>query len=132
MTIHRYGHIAMMAIALVAVSWTVYAHGDWKAPSKAAGRKNPVVRDEASIGRGKEFCRIHCAECHGDTGRGDGPRASRTWPKPTDLVQMAGHHPDGDVAWKIETGRGDMPGFKKKLKPNEIWDLVNFIQSLKP
>lgn len=132
MTIHRYGHIAMMAIALVAVSWTVYAHGDWKAPSKAPGRKNPVVRDEASIGRGKEYYQIHCAECHGDTGRGDGPRASRTWPKPTDLVQMAGHHPDGDVAWKIETGRGDMPGFKKKLKPNEIWDLVNFIQSLKP
>jgi hypothetical protein len=49
MTIHRYGHIAMMAIALAAVSWTVYAHGDWKAPSKAAGRKNPVVRDEASL-----------------------------------------------------------------------------------
>jgi len=25
-----------------------------------------------------------------------------------------------------------MPGFKKKLKADEIWDLVNFIQSLKP
>lgn len=44
---------------------------------------------------------------------------------------MAGHHADGDVARKIETGRGDMPGFKKKLKQNKIWDLVNSIQSLK-
>ncbi len=29
-------------------------------------------------------------------------------------------------------GRGDMPGFKKKLKSEEIWDLVNCMQSLKP
>jgi mono/diheme cytochrome c family protein len=85
----------MLAIALLSVGWTVYAHGDWKAPSKAASHKNPVVRDEASIGRGKELYLIRCAECHGDT------------------------------------GRGDMPGFKQKLKPNQIWDLVNFIQGLK-
>jgi mono/diheme cytochrome c family protein len=54
------------------------------------------------------------------------------WPRPPDLAQMAGHHPDGDFACKIETGRGDMPGFKRKLKPKEIWDLVNYTQSLKP
>jgi mono/diheme cytochrome c family protein len=123
--------MAMMALALIVVGWTVYAHGDWKAPSKAASLKNPVVRNEASIGRGNELYLIHCAECHGDTGRGDGPRASRTWPKPTDLAHIAGHHPDGDFAWKIETGRGDMPSFKKKLKPNQTWGLVNFIQGLK-
>jgi mono/diheme cytochrome c family protein len=121
-----------MGIVLLAVAWTVYAHGDWKAPTHAAARKNPVVRGEDSTGRGKERYRAHCGECHGDTGRGDGPKASRTWPRPTDLARMAGHHPDGDFAWKIETGRGDMPGFKKKLKADEIWDLVNFIQSLKP
>jgi mono/diheme cytochrome c family protein len=122
----------MMLIASLAVSLAVYAHGDWKVPVKAAGRKNPVVRDEASIVRGQELYRIHCAECHGATGRGDGPKANRMWPRPTDLLQMAGHHPDGDFAWKIETGRGDMPGFKRKLKPKEIWDLVNYTQSLKP
>jgi len=132
MKARRCGHSALMGIALVAIAGAVYAHGDWKAPVQAAARKNQVGRSEDSIARGKELYRVHCVECHGDAGRGDGPKANRTWPRPTDLVQTAGHHPDGDSAWKIETGRGDMPGFKKKLKPNEIWDLVNFIQSLKP
>jgi len=132
MTTLRCGLAGMMLIATIAVSLAVCAHGDWKAPQKAAGRKNPMARDEASIGRGKELYRIHCGECHGDSGRGDGPKANRMWPRPPDLAQMAGHHKDGDLAWKIETGRGDMPGFKKKLKSEEIWDLVNCMQSLKP
>jgi len=132
MNTQRCGLVGMMLVATLAVSLVVYAHGDWKAPPKVAARKNPMVGDQVSIGRGKELYRIHCGECHGATGRGDGPKASRTWPRPTDLAQMAGHHPDGDFAWKIETGRGDMPGFKKKLKSDEIWDLVNFMQSLKP
>jgi len=50
--------------------------------------------------------------------------------KPTDLVQRAGHHSDGDFAWKITNGRGDMPSFKDPLAENQIWDLVNFIRQL--
>jgi mono/diheme cytochrome c family protein len=44
---------------------------------------------------------------------------------------MAGHHPPGDLAWKIETGRRAMPAWKGILTKNEIWDLVNFIRALK-
>jgi len=43
---------------------------------------------------------------------------------------MAGHHPDGDYAWKIANGRGAMPAWSGSLTENQIWDLVNFIQSL--
>ena len=38
---------------------------------------------------------------------------------------------NGDIAWKIAEGRGAMPGFKERLTDEQIWDLVNFIQSLK-
>jgi len=48
------------------------------------------------------------------------------------LTVMAGQHPDGDFAWKIANGRGPMPAWKQSLKPNQIWDAVNFIQSLAP
>jgi len=37
----------------------------------------------------------------------------------------------GDFAWKIANGRGLMPGFKDHLTKEQIWDLTNFIQSLK-
>jgi mono/diheme cytochrome c family protein len=43
---------------------------------------------------------------------------------------MFGHHTDGDIAWKIENGRGAMPAWKGKLKQMEIWNLTNFIQAL--
>jgi mono/diheme cytochrome c family protein len=44
---------------------------------------------------------------------------------------MAGLHTDGDLAWKITNGRGAMPAWKDMLGKNQVWDLVNYIQSLK-
>jgi mono/diheme cytochrome c family protein len=43
---------------------------------------------------------------------------------------MAGHHPDGDIAWKIANGRGPMPAWKETLSQKDIWHLTNFVQSL--
>lgn len=43
---------------------------------------------------------------------------------------MARQHPDSDFAWKIATGRGAMPAWKGILTENQIWDLVNFVQTL--
>jgi mono/diheme cytochrome c family protein len=42
---------------------------------------------------------------------------------------MASHHADGDIAWKIENGRGAMPAWKGRLKEKDIWHLTNFIQA---
>ncbi len=43
---------------------------------------------------------------------------------------MAGQHPAGDLAWKIENGRGSMPAWKGILNESQIWDIVNFLKSL--
>ncbi len=50
--------------------------------------------------------------------------------KPHDLVMAGHHHSAGNLAWKIANGRGQMPAWKGVLSENEIWDLVNFTQSL--
>ena len=111
-------------------SKTSPSHGHWSAPPEAAGRANPIPRDQESIARGKGLFQTHCVVCHGPGGRGDGPAAAGLNPKPPNLVKMAGHHTDGDIAWKIENGRGAMPAWKGKLKEKEIWNLTNFIQAL--
>jgi mono/diheme cytochrome c family protein len=36
----------------------------------------------ASVGRGKVIYREYCMQCHGATGRGDGPAAANLEPKP--------------------------------------------------
>jgi len=102
----------------------------WMAPADAAARKNPVPANAASIERGKKLFEANCATCHGKTGRGDGPGAAALNPKPADLKAMAGNHSDGDYAWKIANGRGAMPAWRGVLDEKQIWDAVNFVQSL--
>lgn len=106
--------------------------GHWMAPEDAAKKRNPVSADSASLARGKKLFQANCASCHGAQGKGDGPAGAALNPKPADLAAMAGQHPDGDFAWKIEHGRGAMPAWKGTLSEAQIWDTVNFIQSLAP
>ena len=108
------------------------AAAHWMAPEEAAKRSNPVKADKTSAARGKKLFETNCASCHGNSGKGDGPAAKALNPKPADLAVMAGQHPDGDFAWKIENGRGPMPAWKGTLTQNQIWDLVNHVQSLGP
>lgn len=104
--------------------------GHWMAPPEAARRPNPVPASQPSLRRGREVFQSHCASCHGPQGRGDGPAGQRLKPKPADLTVMASQHPAGDIAWKIENGRGPMPAWKGTLSENQTWDLVNYIQGL--
>lgn len=106
--------------------------GHWMAPPEAAARKNPIRADKASIARGKKIYAANCASCHGVRGKGDGPAGNALNPKPADLAAMAPKHPAGDLAWKIEHGRGAMPAWKGTLKQKQIWDVVNFLQALTP
>ena len=100
------------------------------APRAAAERRNPVPADRASLERGEKLYRTYCAACHGVSGRGNGPAAATLTPKPSDLREMAGEHPAGDLAWKIANGRGPMPAWKGTLSESQIWDLVNYLKSL--
>lgn len=104
--------------------------GHWMAPEKAAHKRNPVKADEASISRGQTLFQTHCAVCHGPRGEGDGPSAAELNPKPANLKEMSRHHSDGDLAWKIATGRGAMPKWAGILKQKQIWDLVNYLRRL--
>ena len=106
------------------------ADGHWLAPEDAEKQKNPVAASAASIKRGRNLYETNCASCHGAQGRGDGPVSKTLLPKPADLASMAGQHPDGNFAWKIANGRGLMPAWKGTLSEAQIWDTVNFIQSL--
>lgn len=102
----------------------------WTAPKEAAERQNPVPANRASLLRGNELYRRYCAACHGASGKGDGPAGTALTPKPANLREMAKMHSAGDLAWKITHGRGPMPSWKGVLTEPQIWDVVNYIQSL--
>ncbi len=102
----------------------------WMASKTEVERKNPIKKSLESIKRGRKIYVSSCANCHGSDAKGKGPAAINLAVQPTNLREMAGLHADGDLAWKITNGRGAMPAWKDMLGKNQVWDLVNYIQSL--
>jgi len=105
----------------------------WPVPDAAAKKANPVKSSAESISSGKPLWKQHCAACHGKTGKGDGSKAAQLKTQPNDLAAASFQSlSDGNMYYKVAEGRGDMPGFKKKLPdPTEIWDLVNYMRTFK-
>jgi mono/diheme cytochrome c family protein len=91
----------------------------WEAPKAAAQRSNPIPPSRASVARGREVYQKYCMSCHGKSGRGNGPAGAALTPRPSNLKESAEEHSAGDLTWK---------GI---LTESEIWDLVNYIKSLK-
>ena len=133
-------------LGVLCVSTSVYASGShtgghgqhaekvakhWQAPENAMHQKNPVPASEESISSGKKSYAELCVGCHGGSLRGDGPGGRHLKTAPTNLREMSGGHSDGDFAWKIRTGKGDMPAWEDELDKKEIWNVVNYIQSFK-
>ena len=105
----------------------------WLVPDADNNKVNPIKADASSIADGKTLWGTHCQSCHGKKGMGDGPKAAQLKTEAGDFSKASTQsQTDGSLYYKIAKGRGDMPGFKKKIPENDdIWSLVNFIRTLK-
>lgn len=91
---------------------------------------NPVPPTEASIERGRELYVELCAQCHGITGRGDGPLAADLPIPPADFQLHIPFHTDQFFFQVITRGFGDvMPAFGEQLSEEDRWNLVNFLRA---
>ncbi len=70
--------------------------------------------------------------CHGKEGAGDGDLAEDMHLKLRDFRDAATLKDvsDGDIYTIINNGKGKMMGEEGRLKPDEIWDIVNFVRTL--
>ena len=134
------------AVALSAWTATLMAQGNAAGQHEAgahehaaaAALKNPVKVTPASIAAGKKLYDTQCATCHGETGKGDGKLAASitTGPKPSDLSDATWKHgsTDGEIFTVIKDGaKGTgMRGYGARLKPDDLWNMVNYVRSLAP
>ncbi len=102
--------------------------GGWRAPEEARKVVNPVKPSPESIASGKGLFEKNCAKCHGLQGHGDGKMAKILTTKPADLTKRLSMQTDGEIFWKASEGKNPMPAFKKDLKPEERWNVVNFVR----
>jgi copper transport protein len=91
---------------------------------------NPVAATEASIARGRDLYDQSCTQCHGLTGRGDGPLAKTLAVPPVDFRLHVPYHTDLFFFSVITRGFGDMmPPFGDQLSEVDRWNLVNFLRA---
>jgi putative copper resistance protein D len=93
--------------------------------------RSPVAYTTASIARGGPLYALHCAICHGELGRGDGPAAASLPMPPADLTEHLFHHREGDLLWWLEHGISGtpMPGFAGRIDEDKLWDVLNFLRA---
>lgn len=110
------------------------APAEYKIPPEAIKEINPVKPTSESLARGKKSYGYDCAMCHGVDGDGKGDLASA----PDMKLQMLDYRDpkalkdktDGELAYIIKNGKGQMPAEGDRAKGDRIWDLVNYVRSL--
>jgi mono/diheme cytochrome c family protein len=106
----------------------VYA-GQAKPPAAAAASPE-------SVANGAALYKRQCVMCHGAAGLGDGPAAKNLKGKLPNLADKAvmSKLTDAQIHEAITAGKkteiGNMPALGKRLKPEEITDIVNYVRTL--
>jgi mono/diheme cytochrome c family protein len=125
------------AVAVVSVgTWLALAGGAWAqtpwvAPASEKTKKSPVAASHKAVEQGKKVAEINCVSCHGKSGKGDGAAAAALNPRPADwTAKKIQEESDGELFWKITTGRGAMPAWRH-VPENDRWALVQYIRTLK-
>jgi mono/diheme cytochrome c family protein len=103
----------------------------WVIPEEVKKLKNPIAPTESTLKAARGIYMDKCAECHGERGKGDGPKAMMHIPAPADLTDAGQMNAvtDGEIFYQITEGRKPMPSFKKRLTEDQRWGLVLFVRS---
>jgi mono/diheme cytochrome c family protein len=128
----RRGHVVVYVIVLsIAAAPIAWAQGPWSAPPAEKAKKSPIAPSAKVAAQGKKLAQINCVSCHGASGKGDGAAAAALNPKPADWTsEKVQSETDGELFWKITTGRGPMPPWRH-LSENDRWALVQYIRTMK-
>jgi mono/diheme cytochrome c family protein len=103
-----------------------------KISAQDAQKQNPVKPTPESLAKGKKTYAIDCAMCHGENGDGKGDLAA-DMKNVTDFTapDALKNRTDGELFAIMRKGKGEMPPEGDRAKNDDIWNLVNYIRSLK-
>lgn len=122
-------------------------------PGRPAAELPAASTDKERVALGRLSYLVHCASCHGESGRGDGPMARFLKLAPTDLTHLAasrqGRFPRTEVYEAIDGrrevrghGPGTMPGWgatfqdrgrdvpQENAVNEQILDLLAYLESI--
>jgi cytochrome c oxidase cbb3-type subunit I/II len=97
----------------------------------------PIAGTMDDFESGKALFTLYCAQCHGDSGQGDGPASSKVSggyivPEPANFTESGSDFQlYGRYVWKVREGveTTNMPPWKWVLNDNEIYDVIFYVQT---
>jgi mono/diheme cytochrome c family protein len=102
----------------------------WVVPAEYKAMKNPVPKNDKTLAEGKELYAKHCLSCHGEKGKGDGPKVKQLIANPANLsINKVASQTDGEHFYKIKIGRDGLHSYKSKLDDEGIWTVINYMHT---
>jgi mono/diheme cytochrome c family protein len=126
-------HLLGIGVFITLYSFTIITQDEWVVPEEYITMVNPTDADDGeNKAIGKSLYSKHCKSCHGKEGYGDGPKADEQEGDLGDFSTAEFHEQtDGELFYKVEKGRDDMPKFEKKIPDEEdVWLIVNYVRTL--
>lgn len=103
-------------------------------PASYRNLTNPLPAGEKNIQEGGKLYAAHCASCHGEKGRGDGPAGTALNPPPSHIASLV-RMPmatDSYLFWTISEGGTEfktaMPPFKDTLSADDRWKIILYLR----
>ncbi|MDP2674674.1 MAG: CopD family protein [Dehalococcoidia bacterium] len=126
----RWLRMTAITLGVVGLGLLLGVHQHIGLTPEQARQGNPVAATDASIARGREVYDQNCTQCHGLTGRGDGPLAKSLAVPPVDFNQHIPYHTDLFFFSVITRGFGNiMPAFASQISEEDRWNLINFLRA---
>jgi copper transport protein len=118
----------LVAVGII-LGLIVGRHFDKPLSQQEASADNPIPATEESIARGRMLFMNNCIQCHGETGRGDGPLAATLPIPPANLYDHIPFHPDPFFFGVMTRGlSGVMPAFESAISEEDRWNILNFLR----
>jgi mono/diheme cytochrome c family protein len=100
---------------------------DWIVPDDKKGKLSTFPFTDETRKAGEKLFSVNCMSCHGTPGKGN---YLKLVPPPGDpATEKIQRNNDGEIFYKVTTGRGQMPSFKSVLTSNEVWNIISYIRS---
>jgi hypothetical protein len=122
---------AVLALIFISIVFAAFQPREWIVPDEAKHRPNPLQPTPNNLRAAFPIYTDNCSNCHGQSGKGDGPEARqhRTLPPdfsdPNHLVPIT----DGELFYKISEGHRPMPSYKRRLTEDQRWQLILLLRS---
>ena len=126
----KHSRTGIIFLMLAILAGTRLVAQEWVVPDEAKGVISPFRFLPDSVKKGEALFIKNCQSCHGYPGKNN---VAKITPPPVDpATEPFQKQTDGEMFYRITTGKAPMPEFRNILAENDRWNIIAFIRSFNP